>query len=140
VAAPPTPAPDSTSAAAPVAPAPASTPAAVPETNKQQLEVSDEVAQSLLAINGVQTGQPTRFRLPTRMIIGIGIIIAILVIASYVLDGLKPAKTPQSPANSPAQSSAGSDSQSDTGSQDVDNQINQDVNSCQNIVNAVSEC
>jgi hypothetical protein len=96
-------------------------------TTKPQLEVPDTVAQSLLAINGAESQQKTKLRLPIGLLVTIGVVITLLIIASYLLGGVRSAQNPQNTNTS-------------TSSQNGDSQVNQDVKSCSNIVNAVSEC
>jgi hypothetical protein len=105
---------------------PAQTPTAQ-ATSKPQIEVSDAVAQSLLALNGVEGKPKTKLKLPIGLLISIAVVVVLAIAASYMLGGLKPAKNHSNTSTSST-------------SQNGDTQINNDVKSCSNVVNAVSEC
>jgi len=113
-------------------------PAPVPISSvKPSLEIPDAAAQALLAINNVGSSQKTKLRLPVGMIITIIVLILLVAVASTLVG--KTSSSKGSTTTSP-QTNTGSSSQSDTTENGGDKQINQDVNSCSNVVNAVSEC
>lgn len=104
------------------------TPAPQP-TDKPKLEVSDTVAQSLLMIDGMQDSNKKKLRLPLGLLVSIAVVIVLLFAASYMISSTKPNKNKTNTNGSQS-----------TDSNSVSNQINQDVQSCSNVVNAVSQC
>lgn len=112
--------------------------AATPQQKKPELNLSDQEAQAILAINNIEASQHRKLKLPIGMLITIAVLIVLVAAASYMLSSLKTGNNTKS-ANTTNTGSSSDQSTSATG-KGVDNQVNQDVNSCSNVVNALSEC
>jgi hypothetical protein len=65
----------------------ASIPTAVPQAQieKPKLEISDETAQALLVVNGIQAGQRQKTKLPATLIISIIIVILLAILSNALL-------------------------------------------------------
>jgi cytoskeletal protein RodZ len=107
------------------------------QIEKPKLEISDETAQALLVVNGIQAGQRQKTKLPVTLIISIIIVILLAILSNALLGKVK--TNGSTSASKSTNSSSASQSDTAPGSS-VDNQINHDVNSCANPVNAVSDC
>jgi hypothetical protein len=106
--------------------------------NKPKLNISDEQAQAILAINNLQRSptQAKNTKMPISLIITLIAVVAIAIVASILVGNIKPkvhAKT--SPSSTTSNSSS-----SGTTNDSTTNQINQDVGSCSNPLTAISQC
>lgn len=124
---------------APVTALPGPQPAVQNPAGKPTLHISDEDAKALLAIHGLQPTQVHKGpRLPMSLMIALGALIAVVILASYLLGSLKPGSTP---GLTPTQSGgAGSNSKSSASGNNITQKINQDVSSCSNPTVAISQC
>lgn len=120
----------------PPAPPVAKPTAPTAQATKPTLEVSDQAAQALLAFNNIQSAQPTKLKTHISMLIALGLIVALIIIASFALGSLKPKNN----TNNTNTTNSSSSNPTNNAATNGDQQINQDVNSCKNVVNAVSEC
>ena len=102
--------------------------------DKPKAEMSDADVQSLFALNGLQGTPKKKLRLPIGMILTVAVLVILLLVVNYMLGK---AKTPQ-PSNNSANTNTSTSNESPT--QQGEDQVNQDVNSCSNIVNAVTKC
>ena len=101
--------------------------------DKPQLNLSDKEAQALLALNNVSVKQ-SRSKPPLKLLIMIGLLLAFVLIASFMASAFKPATKPNS-------NGLGLPNQSNpSNSQGVTNQINRDVKTCSNPLNATLVC
>jgi len=117
---------------------------AIPSSdNNPKLDISAEQAQALLAINDLQSSHAHHKnpKLPIGLLITLATVVAIVIIASILLSGLKSRTDSNKPSSSSGESnSSSSNTNNNSASSQTDNQINQDVNSCSNPVTAVSQC
>jgi len=104
------------------------------QPDKPALNISDTDAASILAINNLQAGEGPKKKLPKKLILTVGVLIALAILTSYLLGSAKS-------ATSSSGSSLGVPSQSDPSTENgTANQVNQDVKSCANLVTAATAC
>jgi hypothetical protein len=102
------------------------------QIDKAKLEIPDATAQALLMINGVQATKQPKSGPSLGLIISVVMLIAAVVIVSFLVGNIKPGKNSKSPGSSDQSTQRSTDS--------TTNQINQDVNSCSNPAIAISQC
>jgi hypothetical protein len=108
------------------------------QQDKPKIKISDSEAQALLLVQNLQTSQGPKRVLPAKLLIITGILVTLVILASFLLGAIKPSSN--SPSTSPT-SGLGIPNQTNTytGS-GTSSQINQDVKACANPVNAMTVC
>lgn len=108
------------------------------QDHKTKLNISDEQAQALLAINNLQRSPPKQHtRAPVGLLITLATIVVLVIVASVILSNIKPGSNTTTTTSGSSTPSSSSSSEKNDG---TTNQINQDVNGCSNPLTAISQC